>query len=157
MKNIGIVVICAFVGGAMGFILGMGELNYVKKSQREAVFPALAFVGVVIGIVGGIKLATVINKEEKDDAKYGTSEMKTFEGKEGRKWYRLTTWINPETGIENVIITQYLDGSVCTFLNGERIINHRTTSGAKKDIERLHQSSVYQITKQIKQGQINLR
>jgi hypothetical protein len=157
MKNIGIVLGCACVGGLLGLLLGIGELNYVKKSQRETTFPVLAVVGVAIGVIGGIKVAAMIGEDDEVNAKYGLAAMETYEGKEGRKWFRQSKWVNPGSGLENVITTRYLDGVVLTLLNEKVMYNHQTQSGAKKDIERLHQFSVYEIIKRVQSGEIKLR
>jgi hypothetical protein len=48
MKNIGIIILYACVGGVFGLLLGMGELNYVKKSQRDSL--ALVRKNILVGI-----------------------------------------------------------------------------------------------------------
>ncbi len=69
MKTFGYAFVFSIIGGIVGALVGLGQTNYVKKSQREIAFPIYAIGGALFGLVGGLivgsKIGSAIDVEEK--------------------------------------------------------------------------------------------
>jgi hypothetical protein len=152
MKLVGYILVFSLIGGVFGFIAGMGESRYYKKSQQDFAFPLLSILGLVGGGIIGVYLGIKVDGEEKENKKYGFETLETFEGKNGRKWFFETRWINPITGETNKIFTGFnkQQDSVMTSFNDNRIEVHDTTSGSKDVVRKIHMEAVVKIKKSIK-------
>ena len=138
-----------FIGGfLLGLMIGSGESNYIKKSQRGnfSIVVPLIF-GVVFGIGGGI-LSTNMIKDDKKRSSLGLDKINTVKYKDGRKWVYQSEWINP-TNNENYIVKTFYDKSIdssITQLNGVVYTNHSSNSGSDLFISKVHSNTLRDIT-----------
>jgi hypothetical protein len=141
-----------FIGGfLLGLMIGSGESNYIKKSQRGnfSIVVPLIF-GVVFGIGGGI-LSTNMIKDDKKRSSLGLDKINTVKYKDGRKWVYQSEWINP-TNNENYIVKTFYDKSIdssITQLNGVVYTNHSSNSGSDLFISKVHSNTLRDITNTI--------
>lgn len=158
MKSFGTIIICTIIGGILGFMVGAGESSYTKKSVRETTFPIFAIVGILGGAILGAVIANKINSEEKNNNAFGFKSFETFEGKAGRKWFIQTKWINPQTGNENKITTEFLTdyNSVVTSLNNTIVSNHKLSDGSKEFIQKTHIQALNSLKQEIMKSNFKL-
>lgn len=156
MKSIFYGIILGVLGAILGFMLSSGELTTYKKSQRDTAFPILALAFSSIGFIGGVILGSRISADENNNIRYGFNKLELLEGKNGRKWVKVSKWVYPETGNENSIITGFSEelNSIATTFNDVLIVNHNTKDGSNKSVSKMHSSSVYEIKKNIITGEL---
>lgn len=158
MKTLGYAFVFAIIGGAIGLLVGSGETNYIKKSQREIGFPLYAVGGVLIGLIGGLIIGSQIGSEITLDGKLGFDKQETIKQQIGRKWEYETTFINPTTGNKNNIKTAYskeLD-TVLTYFNDVPILNHESKSGADNKIQKDHTIGAQYVLNKIKANKLSM-
>lgn len=141
-----------FIGGfLLGLMIGSGESNYTKKSQRgnfSIVLPLI--IGVVFGIGGGVISSNMI-KDDKKRSSLGLDKINTVKYKDGRKWIYQSEWVNP-TNNENYIVKTFYDKSIdtsITQLNGVIHTNHSSNSGSDSFISKVHTTTLNNITNNI--------
>lgn len=157
MKSLKYGILLGLIGYLFGMAVGCGNLNYVKKSQRESLKTAETQIwGGIFGIAAFIWGISLGSKEE-ENITLGIDKNETYRSKDGRKWIYYTKWINPESNNENIIITAF-DISlnrVSTKFNGENIFTHDSSSGSEKNISTIHSNDKYKIFEKIRKYEIN--
>jgi hypothetical protein len=157
MKSIKYGIILGIIGYVFGMAVGCGNLNYVKKSQRESIETAEKQIwGIIFGI-GGLILGASLGSTEENNTKLGIDKSETYRTKDGRKWIYYTKWINPETNNSNVIITSFDStfNRVSTKLNDNNIYFHNSSSGSETFISKTHSNDKYEIFKKIRNGELH--
>ena len=128
------------IGGiAIGLLLSIGQLNYTKKSQREDAAPIFAIgFSVLFGLVG-IGYAYKKAEDEIKNQELGLDKIDSTKKKDGRKWIYESSWSTMEK--KSYLLRTYHDKetkNTITTINDELLVNHETTTGAEKFINKEH-------------------
>jgi hypothetical protein len=128
-----------FIGLLLGFMVGLGESNYYKKSQREYATPILSLVfGAIFAVSGagiGYKIGSDIRKEEI----LGIDKIKTDFQKHGRFWLAKSEWIDTRNNIRHKMITQKSSsGELSSTFNDREIFRHNINSGSLQNVKKFH-------------------
>lgn len=158
MKTFGYAFVFSIIGGIVGALVGLGQTNYVKKSQREIAFPIYAIGGALFGLVGGLIVGSKIGSAIDVEEKLGFDKQETIKYKVGRKWEYETTFINPATGNKNSIKTAYSKehDTALTFFNDVPILNHESKSGADDKIQKAHINRAGYVRSKIMMNELTL-
>ena len=129
------------IGVAIGALLGLGELNFVKKSQRPAFMPFAIGITAIIGACVGYGIGSNMGKSTYIEDALGISKP-TEDGyyKDGRYWVGRTSWKDTRDGKEyNLITRRNGSGVLVSYLNNKEIWNHQIPSANQQTVPKHHQ------------------
>lgn len=142
-KKYSYLLIGAFLGLIVGFVLGaligLGEANQYKKSQRDTATPILIGGFGVCGAIAGAVIGHKVGNEVYIEEKSGFNSATTGYGKDGRYWFGMTEWIDPRNNNTYQIVTERVaKGIIETRINEIAVMRHDTNSASRHSIERCH-------------------
>ncbi len=157
IQKILLVLLFAFLGYFSGCAISSGNETYMNKSERKIhQSMGLPIISGVVGAIIGIVIVFSAFEEDKRNKELGIHQSTFEEFKKGRGWVHRTTWSNPVTGINNVVLTDKHDsGELVTFFNGDVFFRHGVTSAAKKLVSEKHSSTVGLIYKKLRSGEVS--
>lgn len=132
--------ILGMIGGIiLGLLLSFGQLNYTKKSLREKAAPVYTYgFSILFGIIG-IGFAYKKAEDEIKIEELGLNKINTTKLKDGRKWIYESKWKSMDE--KEYLLKTYHDNETkktITTMNNELLIDHETSTGAEKFINKEH-------------------
>jgi hypothetical protein len=133
-----------FVGLLLGSLLGLGELFYTKKSQRETGLPFFLIGGGLIGAAIGISVGYKYGLSKHINEITGIDKAKTVYLKQGQFWIASTVWTDTRNQKEFQILTGRSNQNILVSSIEDRvIIKYETTSASKVSVEKYHKQSIH--------------
>ena len=144
--------IFGMIGGIIfGLLLSIGQLNYTKNSLREKAAPVYAYgFSILFGIVG-IGFAYKKAEDEIKTEELGLNKIISTKLKDGRKWVYESRWVTLDN--KEYLLKTYHNKETketITTLNDVLLIDHETTTGAEKFINKEHFKALDNLKKELK-------
>lgn len=144
--------IFGLVGGIIiGLLLSIGQLNYTKKSERENASSIYAYgFSILFGIIG-IGIAYKKAEDEIKTEELGLDKINSTKLKDGRKWVYESRWVTLDN--KEYLLKTYHNKETketITTLNDVLLIDHETTTGAEKFINKEHFKALDNLKKELK-------
>lgn len=137
------------IGLLVGAILGLAELNWIKKSQRATVaIPLIAITAAIVSIVG-IYMGSNHGKLKFIKQRTGLDNIITEYIKDGRYWIGISTWIDKREWQEFKIETQRLNGILCSAINGQVFRIHSIPNANQQTVPKIHAEIVTEVSRKI--------
>lgn len=128
------------IGALIGALAGFGELQWIKKSQREIMLLPLISISAVVGSIAGISIFLKTEKKRYVDKRLGISDAANELYKNGRFWIASTKWFDNTSGKNNELFTgRDKDGNLVSEMNGLTILDHKIRSGSKANVTKYHE------------------
>lgn len=140
------------IGGIIiGLLLSIGQMNYIKKSERENASSIYAYgFSILFGIVG-IGFAYKKAEDEIKAEELGLDKINSTKLKDGRKWIYESRWVTLDE--KEYLLKTYHDKETkktITSINDYFLLDHDTTSGAEKLISKEHFKALENLKKELK-------
>jgi hypothetical protein len=134
----------------LGASVGVGQLYYTKKSQRESLWTPLLAIGAFVGGIIGLGLGAKFGRSRYVEDILGHSDAETTIDKDGRFWYAATIWSDKRNGKKQVLITGKSNhGVLASALNDRAIINHEINSASRLNVEKYHREAKKKVFRHI--------
>jgi hypothetical protein len=150
-KIIAYSIVGLFVGAIIGFLAALGQLNYTKKSQRENATPIYVYGFCILFGIAGISFAYKKAEDEIKTEELGLDKINSTKLKDGRKWVYESRWVTLDN--KEYLLKTYHNKETketITTLNDELLIDHETTTGAEKFINKEHFKALDNLKKELK-------
>lgn len=137
------------IGAILGILSSIGFLNMnVKKSQRETMFPIIAAILTVGGVIIGGRVGYNLDRAAKIDKSLGLDNVVTKHIKTGRFWHSESSWTDCKGNI-HILKTSKQDVNVISVLDGKNLCSHGT-SASSINVQRYHKHIQNEVFKQIR-------
>jgi len=150
-KIIAYSIVGLFGGAIIGFLAALGQLNYTKKSQRENATPIYVYGFSILFGIAGISFAYKKAEDEIKTEELGLDKINSTKLKDGRKWVYESRWVTLDN--KEYLLKTYHNKETketITTLNDELLIDHETTTGAEKFINKEHFKALDNLKKELK-------
>jgi hypothetical protein len=140
-----------FGGAIIGFLAALGQLNYTKKSQRENATPIYVYGFSILLGIAGISFAYKKAEDEIKTEELGLDKIYSTKVKEGIKWIYESRWVTLDNK-EYLLKTFHNKETKETIstLNDDLLIDHETSTGAEKFINKEHFKALDNLKKELK-------
>lgn len=140
------------IGLIIGCMAGVGELNYIKKSQRGSVLPFALIIGGVAGAAVGASIGYRLGRTLHIEKITGIDSAQTTFSQQGRFWIGTTILKDTRSNSDIRIVTvKSSSKTLVTELNGQRVIAHDTNSASRVSVEKFHKQARYTIFSKLKE------
>jgi hypothetical protein len=140
------------IGLVVGALLAFGELNWLKKSQRETMLiPVVGFTVLITTVLGYVK-GSDIGKTIYIEERLGIDKADHTYGKDGRYWVGTTTWTDQRDGSIWTLSTQRVNGHLCTAFQGQVFRNHGIPNANQDTVPRYHMAVVNEVFEKLRNG-----
>lgn len=124
-------------------------MNWIKKSQKNAVFKPVIVISAIGAAFVGIRIGSKIGKSKYIEDQLGLNAISEGLIQQGRYWIAVSKWTNKRTGKENVLYTGKSEsGILVSEYNGTIAFNHQINSGSKINVTKFHKIARTQILQQ---------
>ena len=133
------------LGVFVGILLGVGELNWIKKSQRGTMAIPVIAVTVFITAIAGYNIGSGIGKKQFIEERTGIKYAQEGYYKEGRYWVGITQWTDKRGNQTFKIKTERVGGTLCSSLNGRTFRNYGIPNANQQTVPRYHKQTVNEV------------
>ena len=140
------------IGIVAGVLLGVGELNWIKKSQRSIMIWPVIAVTVLVTSITGYGIGSKRGKQIYIESKLGIDKASNQYFKDGRYWVGITTWVDWRHENPFTIETKRIDGILCSSFNSQVFRNHGIPNANQQTVPKYHKQAVQEVFDKLVDG-----
>lgn len=150
-KKLEYAILGLIIGVILGILLGFGELQWIKKSQRQSFMPLAIGISVLLCACVGYSWGSKTGKEIYVDECLGIDKSEESFYKDGRFWVGITKWIDKRDSKQYQLVTSRHGGNtLVTSLNNHIIYNHGIPNANQQTVPSYHKQSRNQLWKELR-------